>query len=272
MTNPDGRTVSYQYDSDDHLVAVIDWSKNTSSYSYDAAGDLIKLVQTNGIVTTYSYDAARRLTSLTNSGPQGVISAFLYTLDKNGNRTSVTTSGTEVLDSGTTQYQYDSMQRLVSVHYPDGVVTFYVYDGAGNRTSMVTLSNGQTTSTTYHYNAADELISSQKGAAITTYTYDKDGNMLSQQSGQSKISYQYNAMGELVSVSDGYTTTHYTYNGDGFRVGQRVTSSKGTATTSYLLSPTQMPQILEEYSSTGMSDNLYGLSLTRELAFTVFFC
>ncbi|WP_370523739.1 RHS repeat domain-containing protein, partial [Brevundimonas sp. P7753] len=34
------------------------------------------------------------------------------------------------------QYFYDTLGRLVSVTYPNGVTVTYVYDAAGNRVSM----------------------------------------------------------------------------------------------------------------------------------------
>lgn len=38
--------------------------------------------------------------------------------------------------AGTITYQYDSLNRLIGVTYPDGTVIQYTYDAAGNRLKL----------------------------------------------------------------------------------------------------------------------------------------
>jgi RHS repeat-associated protein len=267
MIYPDGRIVNYSYDNDNRLVSVTDWANRTTSYSYDAASNLVKLTLPNHVVTTYSYDADNRLIDVTNTGPGGVISAFQYTRDAIGNRTSLVSSGSSV-QTGTTNYSYDSMGRLILVTYPDGSTATYSYDNAGNRSKLVQDVKGKTTTTTYSYNAANELLQLTAGTAKTTFTYDNNGNMTSQQTGKNSITYTYNAENELASVSKGTTTLNYTYNGDGFRAGKAITVGTSTTSTQYFLSPTKLPQVLEEVTGQNRTDELYGNMLLSSTVFS----
>ena len=58
------------------------------------------------------------------------------------------------------------------------------------------------------------------------------------------------------------------YNGDGFRTGNTITVGTTTATTQYLLTPTKLPQVLEEINAKGTTDELYGLALIASAPFS----
>lgn len=268
LTYPDGRIVNYSYDNDSRLSSVTDWAAQTTSYSYDAVGNIAKLSLPNQVKTSYSYDSANHLISLSNAGPAGVISAFTYTLDANGNRTKVTASGSAI-ETGSTVYSYDGMGRLLTATYPDGSSVTYSYDKAGNRSQMVNVASSTTTTTSYSYDAADELLQTVSGATQTTFAYDADGHLTSRIAGTKKTTYKYNAEGVLAKVASGATAINYTYNGDGFRVAKSVTTGGVTTATTYVLSSASEPQVLEEVGKT-TKDELYGLSLiaTTPLATT----
>jgi RHS repeat-associated protein len=267
MIYPDGRIVNYNYDNDNRLSSVTDWASRTTSYSYDAAGNLIKMNLPNHVITTYTYDADNRMIALSNTGPAGVISAFQYTRDALGNRTGVTSSGGAV-ETGNSNYSYDSMGRLLSATYPDGSTATYSYDAAGNRSKMVKVAGGLTTTTTYSYDAADELLQMMAAGITTAFSYDNNGNMTTRKTGSATTSYAYNAADDLTRVTKGATTVNYTYNGDGFRVAKTVTTGTTSTSTQYELSPTKLPQVLEEITPKGITDELYGIALFASAPFS----
>ena len=51
---------------------------------------LITATRPNGVETTYGYDVAGRTVGVEHVGPGGPLSSFDYTLDPDGNRTSMT--------------------------------------------------------------------------------------------------------------------------------------------------------------------------------------
>ena len=100
--------------------------------------------------------------------------------------------------------------------------------GVGNRTLMV--NSGALT--TYTYNAANELATSQTSAGVTTYTFDGDGNLLTAVAPANQLTTNTwdgeNRMTK-VALPSGIVDT-FTYNGD----GQRVQKQDSTGTTNHV--------------------------------------
>ena len=119
------------------------------------------------------------------------------------------------------------------------------YDAVGNRTT----DNGTTTT----YNAANE-VATQTGAQPATYTYDNNGDVTGRTIGGVTTTYGYNAADQLVKVVTGATTVTYTYDGDGNRVSQTVANGSGTTTDDYSWDPSgNVPLLtLERTPSNGL--------------------
>lgn len=94
-----------------------------------------------------------------------LLESYTYNYDANGNRTSVTTS------SGTISYQYDALNQLTQETLADGTTVSYEYDAVGNRTKKTVNQGGNISTTTYTYDAANELTAVNGQA----YTYDACG-------------------------------------------------------------------------------------------------
>ena len=126
----------------------------------------------NGVLVSNTYDNADRLLLLANLGAGGTtLSSFGYTYNPVNNRTKVVE-----VDGSVVTWSYDPTYQLTIEQRggPNSYNISYAYDGVGNRTLMV---NGGA-ATTYVYNSANELATSQTSAGITTYTFDADGNLL----------------------------------------------------------------------------------------------
>ena len=116
---------------------------------------------------------------------------YSYTYDAAHNQTSKTETINGTL-KGTTNYTYDSLNRLTEITEPkkttetSGKLTKYTYDAAGNReTEQITTSTAagtQVTLNTYKYNEQNRLLSTTEETGdgtkkTTTYSYDPNGNM-----------------------------------------------------------------------------------------------
>jgi YD repeat-containing protein len=158
VTDPKLYKTSYFYDERDRLIGVDDpiatdrnsaSPPHTVSYTYDAASNKKTEQRANDQLITYdTYDNMNRLTQMTvdqGSTPDAVTK---YTWTKAGEVDTMTDPGTG--GSGHVyNYDYDTLNRLVTTTYPTGGGTeVRTYDAAGN---VKTLKNraGQTETFTY---------------------------------------------------------------------------------------------------------------------------
>jgi RHS repeat-associated protein len=131
-----------------------------------------------------------------------------------------------------------------------GNQTTYSYDPAGNLTSSQT--DGLTTTSTY--NAAEQLTKAATGSTTISYGYDADGN----QTSAKNVTYSYNGAGQLTSVDTGSGNFSYGYNSAGAVASTSVDGSTIQGTVWDLANP--LPQAVEDTNSSGSAtvNYLYG--------------
>jgi RHS repeat-associated protein len=216
-TYPDSTAMAYTND-DDGRVTTVSNGGATTTYGYDEAGNLTStsLPAGVGISESRTYDASGRLTDITTSKGANLLSQFEYTLDPVGNPSEVVSVGS-ALTPGTRRYDYDQLDRLSEVCYQQAACSGasdpfirWTYDAVGNRTQ----EQRPNQTTTYTYNAADELTESLIGTAATSYTYDDNGNQLT--AGADTFTYD-RANKLTLAVADG-VTAEYQYDALGMRV------------------------------------------------------
>jgi RHS repeat-associated protein len=170
--------LSYSYDNDDNITAIIDAVDPTRTVAY-------------------AYDSVGRLTRF-DGNLAGGTKREDQLHDKNGNRTRVerrllsadpvaasidtytTTAGTNRLASisaavGTRSLSYDARGNLSTETRPLGVSASTAYDGYArltgySRTGEAALSFG--------YNGLDDRVAQVSGATTTRYVYDSDGRVI----------------------------------------------------------------------------------------------
>jgi RHS repeat-associated protein len=195
--------------------------------SYSTTGRLASVAYANGTTATLGYDAYGNQDSLaystTSSGTTFDADAATYTLaDRYSTETA--SQGTGTLDS---TYGYDGAGRLTSADDTiSGTTTDSTYSyaaspsctasgddtNAGDNTniSAVGITTGtSTSSTSYCYNNADQLVSSVTGSTTSTaYAYSEDGD----QTDDDGTSYAWDASDRVVTAStSGGTTVTSTY-------------------------------------------------------------
>jgi RHS repeat-associated protein len=267
---PNALETSYSYNDAGDMVAASVKGK-TTLYSHDGNGNLVSALYPSGILDSRSYDAAGRLTTIRGTDSRGkLLYSRSYSYDPAGNPLTLKATAPREHSKGwwddlsrgkrdeghgheaelarwSESYSYDSRNRLTRAcmnahcsHY-----YAYAYDPVGNRTSLQT--SGSTTS--YSYDAADELLSASEKKhhdhpELTSYGYDQNGN----QTAEGSTHYSYNLDNKLTRVMDKHQQVSYSYTGDGLM----NTRSSNSQTTSYAWdSSSDLPQLALETTRTG---------------------
>jgi len=184
---------TFTYSGDGNLAARVD-ATGTTTFDYDAAGRPKSMADpVTARTVDYGYDAAGRLATVTDRAvrattrrtlayddvgrvrsdnltqtidigvPPRVVLGTGYSYDRDDLITTKTTTsptGTE-----TNGYGYDGAGRLTSWTAPNGTVTGYGWDDAGNRT--------RAGGSTYTYDERDRLVTD----GTSTYTYAPRGTL-----------------------------------------------------------------------------------------------
>lgn len=286
---PDGYSIEYQYDAAGNrtsveipsgtthytfnernwLETVTDPNNGTTRYTYDAIGNLIRTEFPNGVTEIRRYTDLNRLEYLETSkldeqSNKDILTSYTYTLDKVGNRLSVTDHTGRI-----TEYDYDDIYRLeqeqVSQNRSLTRTTNFVYDKVGNRLSQTETTATGTETTTYQYDHNDRLEWEKfNGVLKTSYQYDDNGNTIEKtEAGVGTTTYTWNQDGRMVEATTASgKQLGYTYDSEGIRTSSTVDG----VTTTYLLDK-NLPyaQVLEEYLEGELTVSyLYGRDLISQ--------
>jgi RHS repeat-associated protein len=198
VTDAADNVTTYTYDATGQLISVGLPGGQTISYLYNAAGDRTAVV-TNGIPTAYVSNADNEITQ---------VGAATYTYDANGNLHTVTDA------SGTTTYDYNDLNQLVSITSPDGSVQSFQYSPLGFMVGTSATSGGNTSQTNYLVDPTGlgNVVASYNGnSLIADYVY---GLGLVSQTGPSGTGYyDFDASGNTIgiSASNGAYVNQYSY-------------------------------------------------------------
>jgi len=208
-------TIGYGYNNLDQMVDLTLNGANQAKFIYDERGNITSVKRNNGTYTSFEYDDANRLKTLKNYDSSGfLLDSYGYTYDANSNITSIATK------KGTISYQYDSLNQLVKETLLDGTTISYEYDSVGNRTKKVETKGTTATTTTYSYDAANQLT----GVNGQAYSYDANGNLVN----NGAKSFIYDEENRLIEVKDkqGTSLAKFTYDHEGKRTS--MTTASGT--------------------------------------------
>ena len=174
QTDANGHVTQYEYDGVGRRIATVLPLGQRSTTTYDAVGNVATTTDFNGQETTYEYDDEQSAAEQ-DSSRTPPRSSFTYTA--NGQRETVVDA------RGTTSYEYDVRDRLVSRTDPDGATIAYTYDAAGNRLAVTTEIPGiDPRTTSYTFDALNRLATvTDPEDLTTTYTYDAVSNLVQTQ-------------------------------------------------------------------------------------------
>ena len=255
-TRPDGRTISYAYDSALRLIRLTQ-PRGDTTYTYNPATDqLTGIAAPDGVTLSYGYDN-ELLTSVAWGGPlNGTVN---YGYDDRYRLTSLAVNGVNTiayaydsssfltkagdlaiermpqsraldgtsLNQVTDSYGYDSFGKLTRYQASAGGSIIYElrysYDDLDRIATQTETIGGSTTAYAYSYDAVGRLIGvTANGASVAAYTYDGNGNRLTGPDGATGI---YDAQDRMLS----YGGSSYTYTAN----GELLTKVENGQTTTY---------------------------------------
>ena len=230
---PDGKKVKYNYDDELNLSKLISGDKEIN-YTYDDYGRLIRKDMPEEISSIYTYDERGLLESLIHLQKERKLEKHSYLYDLAGNKTCISKkrSVQEVYidvedpekieeklweDSAVFNYEYDKLNRLISVKKDSKKLHSYSYDAFGNRLTF----ESKDSNIHYIYNALDQLVEEKGVYPNRKYSYDKRGNLKSVLSGGELIrGYEYDTLDRLsLSYDFSGKAKNYIYDGLENRIG-----------------------------------------------------
>jgi len=173
VTDPLGNQTVNTYDDKGNLTSVKDALGGTTVTTYDDKGQQTSVTDQLGRKTRYEYDGAGNLIKQTDAS--GNVTTLTY--DLNGNRLteSLTRNVGGTVETLTTTYQYDHLNRVVKVIYPDNTTTETIYNSIGKQSETVDRLGRHTT---YAYDEMGRLVSTTYPDATKEETvYDAEGRI-----------------------------------------------------------------------------------------------
>ena len=240
-----GNTTVYDFDDRGNVTRVVDAAGGTTQYAYDANDNEIEVTDALGRKTTRSYDAFGNVTSETD--PAGRVTKTAFNAQGNvstitdaagnittngynasGDLTAITDAAGKAFGMGysptgslssmtdkagnATRYTYAKINGTTlkqSETAPDGTVTTYAYDSAGNvasTTRAIVTQPGQPATTVVDktsYDAKGNVTSRTNAVGDTTsYLYDAAGQLLQETDSQGrKTAHEYSLRGEKAKTT-----------------------------------------------------------------------
>ncbi len=216
-------TFNYIYDTLGRKIKLQDPDLGTWNYTYDKAGNLIKQTDNRNISINLVYDKLNRIISK-NSSVENVTYAYdLFlneTLSKVQNTNNFTInysydnrlrkiSEIKTIDgkSSTTNWAYDSMDRIILSILPDGKNITYGYNNQSKIKAITEVINN------IDYNEVDKSIRRDYANSLSTnYTFNVSNFRLSRIKTNTiqDLNYLYDMIGNVKQINDTYSNSLYT--------------------------------------------------------------
>jgi RHS repeat-associated protein len=257
--NADGSTNSVIYNTAGLLKSRTDEDGVISSFEYDPVyGKLFRRIDHVGNYIFYDYDPQGNMIEKSYYDPSGVRTnrkRYLYQdpvhnmpgklykeinpddtftkygYDSEGNVAYVTDP-----NNNTTSYEYDPLNRLITVIQPGNVVTSYSYDAHGDLQSV---TDAESHTTIYEYDDMGRLLSTASpDTGTVTYVYDEAGNPVSKTDAKGiTVGYEYDLLNRLADLNfpDSAQDIIYSYDTGTYGKGRRtgMTDPSGSMTFGY---------------------------------------
>lgn len=224
ITDRNGNTIAYHYNSSGQLTSIVDSYGNTTTIDWSPEGFVDEITDPTGREYRYFQNSDGQLTEYEDPAGHGTY----YGYDSYGNLTQVTTPAGNITkfsyDAGNSN-EVDSVQRLVSPSDSTGPTTTYQMATASGTCSAAA-------------GAMQDTVSDPNGH-VTTYCTDPMGRLLQVVDAAGHMrSTSYTADGYVSSTTSALgTPTSFSYSGDGddnvTQIQQGATGGGGSGTGAY---------------------------------------
>ena len=207
ITNAEGNVNKYKYDDLNRLVEYENAYSYKTTYKYDQSFNVNSIQDANGSKWEYGYDLYNNIKQITD--PLNNTLSFTY---NDGNLATFTDSNGNMIS-----YEYDCLDHLVKIEYPDKTSELFEYSKDGNLTFKITRNNDKII---YTYDSLNRIISiaypdnvniiytydsinlkTIKGKnQIIKYEYDDQNRMLMSTQNSKTVRYEYDALGNMTKL------------------------------------------------------------------------
>ena len=221
------KTVSFEYDAGNNLVAMTDWTGKTE-YSYDCRNRLTSVKDPSGRTVAYEYDKAGRRTSLKYLEGTEEKYSLGYTYDSLNRLTQIADNLNAKVD-----FAYDAMGRKLSEQYANGLTTEFTYNSLNHLEKIKTLNSSQNVVMQLDFvndKTGNVLQEKELNGVTKNYSYDEIYRLIEMSDSEGNLmAYTYDSAGNRLTETENGEVTSYTYND----ANQMLTSTKAGAVTSF---------------------------------------
>jgi YD repeat-containing protein len=232
-TQPNGVTLTYEYDDAQRVVATVDAMGNRLERNLNALGDPLAMRLMDGQGTeewseSRTYGENGWLLAITNA--LGYTTALSY--DRVANLT-----GEEDPAGDAYQYEYDGFHHRTEVVDPLGEAAAFRFEDTGDLTQVTDFGGERTFYTRNGFGEAIRVNSPDSG--ITDYTFDEAGNLATRTDALGQVTtYEYDALNRLTRMStddpaEADVVIRYDEAGAGHGVGRMTTVIDGVGETTF---------------------------------------
>jgi RHS repeat-associated protein len=218
-----GNTIRYKYDLLDQVCSVGINDAEPITITRDAAGQITQEVLSPHLSRHRRHNPDGLLTEQTVTAGAMPLFSVQYQYDQAGNLTRRTDN-----HFGTDVYTYDPLGRITDHIDPDGRLTRYLYDAAGDRLITRVTNRNSTNKQLADGSALDwRREGDYRGRS---YSFDRAGNLLERRDGKRDLRLTWDANQRLIESRVSGTVTFYRY--DPF--GRRIDKTTGDIRTKFV--------------------------------------
>jgi RHS repeat-associated protein len=207
VTDPLGRTLSYEYDAAGRITRKILPDSREVRFAYDANGNLLSLTPPGRPAHVFTYTKVDQVSEYVPPDVGAGANSTLYQYNLDRKITRITRPDGNALD-----FAYDSAGRLSGLTLPNGGLT-YGYDATTGKLTGITDPDGGSMSFTYSGALLTNITSTGTMPGNIGFAYDNDFRVTGVNvNGADAIAYQYDADSLLTKAGD-LTLNRSTQNG-----------------------------------------------------------